>query len=112
MLIPVLVTVGGYVMTRLKTPNSIVGYRTERSMKSEDAWLFANRYCGKLWQKLGIVMFVATAMAFIPLYFAGERLAAIIGCVLMFLQLAVVLFSIYPVEKALKENFNPDSTHL
>lgn len=43
--------------------NSIFGYRTKRSMKSIDAWKFANDYCGRLWQKIGLILIVPTVAA-------------------------------------------------
>ncbi len=37
-----------------KKRNYLYGYRTERSMKSEDAWLLANRYSSNLMFKLSV----------------------------------------------------------
>ena len=55
-LIPVIQVIAGWAM-RYHTPkqiNSWIGYRTMRSTKDETAWLFANRYCGKLWLTAGV----------------------------------------------------------
>lgn len=65
-----------------KNINSLIGYRTTRSMKSMDTWKFAHEYCGKLWWKLGWLIMILTAL----------------------------IISIYPTEKALKEHFNDDGT--
>lgn len=37
-----------------RTINSTYGYRTRRSMKSQAAWDFAHRTCGRLWSRLGL----------------------------------------------------------
>lgn len=39
-----------------KTINCWYGYRTARSMKSQAAWDFAHRYCGRLWTWLGAIL--------------------------------------------------------
>ena len=69
-----------------KNINSLIGYRTTRSMKSMDTWKFAHEYCGKLWWKLGWLIMILTAL------------------------MHVLIISIYPTEKALKEHFNDDGT--
>jgi len=40
-----------------KNINSLVGYRTTRSIKIMDTWKFAHEYRGKLWCKIGWLMF-------------------------------------------------------
>jgi len=32
-----------------KSINPLFGYRTAMSMKNEDTWAFAHRFCGRLW---------------------------------------------------------------
>lgn len=58
-LIPLLMMLFGWLLKH-KTPrkNAIYGYRTSMSMKNNDTWVFANRYCGKLWIKCGLILLV------------------------------------------------------
>ena len=93
-----------------KNINSLIGYRTTRSMKSMDTWKFAHEYCGKLWWKLGWLIMILTALMHIPLYQSNDHMIGIAGVVLITIQCTVLIISIYPTEKALKEHFNDDGT--
>ena len=93
-----------------KNINSLIGYRTTRSMKSMDTWKFAHEYCGKLWWKLGWLIMILTALMHIPLYQSNDNMIGIAGLVLITIQCTVLIISIYPTEKALKEYFNDDGT--
>lgn len=98
--------------------NGAYGYRTERSMKSPEAWAFAHAYAGKIWRLWGGITLAATALAFPlgSLALCGWELAGLAApehvdavswylVVLEAVQLVVLVFSIYPVERALKRNF-------
>ncbi len=110
MIVPLLMIIGGILMKRIGKVNSFVGYRTERSMKNEDTWSFANTFCARLWIKLGTFILAISIAVSAPLYFAGKAAVVICGTLLMFVQLGVLLYSIYPVEKALKKTFKDDGT--
>ena len=87
--------------------NWLFGYRTKRSMKSQEAWDFAQRYFGKLWRKLG--------RALIPPAVVGQALTllcptvesmscwSLVPAIAEVVVMAVVYF---PVERALKRNFD------
>ena len=92
-----------------KEVNMGSGYRTKRSMKNQDTWDFAQTYCGKLWRKWG--------WALIPLAVLGQALTLLSpdteSMCLWSLAVAsaetVVMTVIYfPVERALKQNFDKD----
>ena len=93
-----------------KNINSLIGYRTTRSMKNMDTWKFAHEYCGKLWWKLGWLIMILTALMYIPLYQGNDNMIGIAGVVLITIQCTVLIISIYPTEKALKKHFNDDGT--
>ena len=93
-----------------KNINSLIGYRTTRSMKNMDTWKFAHDYCGKLWWKLGWLIMILTAVMYIPLYQGNDNMVGIAGVVLITIQCTVLIISIYPTEKALKEHFTDDGT--
>ena len=93
--------------------DSSFGYRTKRSMKNQETWDFAQTYCGKLWQKMG--------WALIPLAVLGQALTLLCpdteSMCLWSLAVAsaetVVMTAIYfPVERALKHNFDKDGKRL
>ncbi|MCR6515388.1 SdpI family protein [Clostridium sp. LY3-2] len=107
LLIPgVMILFGGLFLKKPpKEINGLYGYRTTMSMKNKDTWDFANKAIGKLWFKLGIALFIITVI----LGFNKELLGKY-GLVLLYLQIAALILSIFPVEKKLKENFNKNGT--
>ena len=110
--IPFIMTVVGRMTSKHcpKNINSLIGYRTTRSMKNMDTWKFAHEYCGKLWWKIGSIMIILSALIYIPLYQSDNNVIGIAGVVLITIQCIILIVSIYPTEKALKEHFNNDRT--
>lgn len=88
----------------------VVGYRTGRSMKNNDTWRFANEFAGKLWWKAGILLLILTVVIHIPFYRADEDTTGKMSFVLLMIQIAIMIGTIFPVEKALKKNFHEDGT--
>jgi len=89
-----------------KKINSLSGYRTTRSMKSQAAWDFAQQRCGQVWKKLGIYSLPVSTVLFIPAY--GKDFATLnIWCLsIVLLQSAALVATIFPVERALKRSFD------
>ena len=86
--------------------NSLYGYRTSRSMKNQQTWDFAHRECGRLWFRLGLILLPVTLVAMAFLWGRSEGEIGM-GCIpVMAVQLVVLLGSIFPVERALKRNFD------
>ena len=80
-----------------KKINGIYGYRTSRSMKSQENWDTAQRYSSRLMLKQGLVMLaIAGLLNVLPL---PEEVAAIISVTLLILSV-IVLF--VQTEKKLK----------
>jgi uncharacterized membrane protein len=89
-----------------KEVNKTFGYRTFRSMRNQDTWTFAHRYCGNLWFKVGRIMLaVSVVLELLFLMLRPGRLL-ILSFVLLFAQGAVLLALFFPVERALKRNFD------
>lgn len=86
--------------------NYLYGYRTARSTKNIETWKFAHEYCGKLWTKIGIAMFILSLFICIILNTLSEEVKGVIGTVLIMVQTIILLISIIPVEKALKKKFD------
>ena len=89
-----------------KNINASYSYRTNRSMKNQDTWDFAQQYCGRLWYRCGLVMLLPSAA---PLLFVlGRDIRAIghTGLIVAGVQLVVMLGTLFPVEAALKRTFD------
>ena len=96
-----------------KKINGFYGYRTSRSMKNQETWDFAQRYMGKVWWKWGWAM--------IPPAVLGQTLTLLCpdaesiyywGLALTIAETVVLMVSIIPVERALKQNFDKDGNRL
>ena len=89
-----------------KRINAAFGYRTARSMKTQESWDFAQAYCGKLWFRWGLALLPLSA---VPLLLVLGRNLKVIGntaLVTVAVEMALFLGSIFPVEAALKKNFD------
>ncbi len=105
LMVPIITLITGYLMYRHtpKSINGLVGYRTSRSMINQDTWNFANKYCALLWIKLGIITTFISFLIYI-LFDVNE----IVSIVIVLIQTFLLLLSIIPVEKALKNTFDDD----
>ena len=100
--IPLMVMLLGMMMRRMQTgPSQWIGYRTRRSMQSEQAWAFAQRTAGRLWIIAGAAMLGVSAVLCVLLYQWMET--AVLYFVLA--QAALTLGSVPLTERALKRKF-------
>ena len=108
LLFPVIMVLFGAIFSRVapKRINYIFGYRTERSMKNEDTWVFAHKFIGRLWLFIGIPMLIVSASVMLLLLGASETVVSAVGTGLCFLQLAGVIIPVFPTERALKRTFD------
>lgn len=81
-----------------KEINSMIGYRTKRSMKSQEAWLFANKYASDLMLKSAAVLFI---LQFLLHLFLQPEVALITFVVVWIMSLFITIFI---TENALKRN--------
>ncbi len=112
LLVPLTMLIAGHLMWK-RPPheiNGLMGYRTTRSMKNQDTWDFANRYCGRLWWRLGWLTLLPSALTHIPFYDADEDTLGLLCIVVTTIQIIVLIGSIFPTEHALKQNFYEDGT--
>ena len=102
----IMIGFGRYFMRHSpKTINYLFGYRTLRSMKNEKTWAFAHKTIGKIRWYAGLMLLVSI----IPLFFfikASVDTVGTIGSIICGVQLFVLVFSILPVEIALKKRFD------
>ena len=111
-LIPMGMLVGGRLMWKRcpKQINGFLGYRTFRSMKNMDTWIFAHTFCGKLWWKVGFVMLILTVLLHLPFYQSSEGAMGILCLAILTIQLVVLVATVFPTEAALKKAFYDDGT--
>lgn len=71
LLIPFLILLLGIITKKYppKSINSIIGYRTSRSMINDETWQFAQKKCAELWIKYGTVIFLAFSLLCITYFF-------------------------------------------
>ena len=112
LLIPFLMIAFGWIMLKHppKSINGIYGYRTSMSMKNMDTWQFAHAYCGRLWWKTGWILLIFSMIIQLPFLQKDEKIVGTIGGILCMIQCFLLILSIFPVEKALKANFNRDGS--
>ena len=111
-IIPAIMIIAGRMMWKHcpKKINGVVGYRTKMSMINMDTWRFAHDHAGKLWWKVGIGLLGPTMLIHIPFYGASDDTMGILSIIIIVIQLVFLIGSIFPTEKALKNNFNEDGT--
>lgn len=108
LLVPAVMIVFGRLFLRKPphTINGIFGYRTAMSMKNQDTWQFAHRYCGKLWLRLGWILAPVSVIPMLLVIGRDIETVANVGLVVSFLQLVPLVGSIIPTELALKRVFD------
>lgn len=99
--VPILMLVIGIVFQKHapKEINGFIGYRTRRSMQSQEAWDYANKRMGEIWLALGVILLVVSIP--LTLLFAENGLT-----IAMIAQVVALIVSIIPVEVELKAKFD------
>lgn len=112
LLIPILMLIFGTIF--LKHPpenrNRYYGYRTKRSMLNQNTWDYAHQYCGIIWKRIGIVMIFVSLAVSVPMFWMNEKMRGILTCIVESVQVIILIGSIFPVERALKQRFDKDGT--
>lgn len=108
LLMPLIMIIGGYYMYKNppKEINDVMGYRTKRAKKNKDTWTFAHDCCGRLWIKLGLVLFSSTVIVQMLFLHADEDTIGIMTLIVESVQLGVMLGSIRHVDNELKRTFD------
>lgn len=100
MIIPVMMIIIGWIFRRYQPskPNYIIGYRTSRSMASQEAWIYANKRFAELWFKWGLILCLVLTISrlFLPID------AEILSLVNTVIGMICLIGSIPIVEKELK----------
>lgn len=112
LIVPGIMVLAGWMMWK-HCPHDInvaYGYRTRRSIRNMDTWKFAHAHCGRLWWKLGLALLIPSILIHIPFFKSGKELVSAVGMIIMAVQTAILVASIFPTEAALKRTFNDDGT--
>lgn len=85
--------------------NSGYGYRTGRSMQSQETWDFAHAYCGRFWYRAGWPVLAVSLVWMLPLF--GREIGAVgeYALLLTGIQLVPLLMAVPATERALKRKF-------
>ena len=108
LLIPGIMILFGWLLWKHgpKDINSFYGYRTKRSRKNEESWLFAQEYFGRLWFMLGLILFPVSIIAYIPFIHSNKDKLGVVGLIIMTVQMVIILWPIIPTERQLKKRFS------
>ena len=108
MVIPLIMICFGkhFIKTTSKEINILCGYRTKMSMKNLDTWQFSQKYCGKICYNWGRVLLPITVLPMLFLIGQTEDTISLFSLIPTAIQVLALVASIYPVEKALKREFD------
>lgn len=83
LIIPISMIITGLVFRSSppKKINLLVGYRTKRSMESQEAWNLAQKYLGELWLKTGLILLIIVFLNKLLLPLKMETLSLIHACI-------------------------------
>lgn len=106
---PLVIIFAGWIMRKscIKR-NNFCGYRTKMAMKNDDTWKFANEICGKLWWRIGWMLFFSTILIFLIIIKFSDSTSTFITIFLMTVECLMIVISIILVEKAMKKTFDKD----
>lgn len=103
-------TMIGFGKSFLKNPpkeiNAVFGYRTTMSAKNKDTWIFAHKYCGKIWFICGLILLPISIIVIAMVFGKPEDTVGTVGGVLCGIQMIPLIGSIIPTEKALGKTFD------
>lgn len=105
LIMPVMMVVFGWVF-RTHPPKKInwfYGYRTKRSVSSQEAWDFAHAHIGKAWTYLGTVMLPASAVSVILLLSTEGYDYWVAGMLLLSAEVVIMVGTMPLTEMALKK---------
>ncbi len=113
LLVPLVMIVLGILMQKVapKKINWWCGYRTKRSMASQEAWDFAQSYSGKWMWIVGAALFVITAVVWLFFMHSDKNTLDIASLVIVGVQVVLLVLTIVPVEIALKRRFGGSNTN-
>ena len=104
--IPVTVLAAGYYYKNHVPKTMKSGYRTSRSTRSRETWVYAHRMLGRLWRPLGWVLLAVSFFGMFGVLIINKDALEKATTVLTAVQAVAMVGSMLPVERALKQNFD------
>lgn len=86
--------------------NGVFGYRTERSMKNKDTWIYAHHCFGRLWLCWGLVLLPLSVIVMLFCRQQDQQEIGFFALGLLFVQVIVMLLSVCLTERRLKAVFD------
>lgn len=112
LLIPVALLLAWYLCPKLKTIHNASGYRTTQSMKNQDTWDFAQKYCARM----SLYMFfpsLTLAIAIMPTLISKSiDMIGWIGFGITMIQMLSFIVIMVFTENALKKKFDENGNRL
>lgn len=104
---PVTMILSGWLTWKVaaKGKPGAIGYRTRRSVASQEAWQFANEDCGRRFWRWGWILLVPSVLAMLPIYGANDDTVGALGGFIVMADCVLMVLMIIPTERALKRKF-------
>lgn len=105
LVIPIIMIITGvlFIKKPAKTMNWMYGYRTQRAMKNQETWDFAQNYFGKVCTCLGVGMTVFVAVFMLYVFGQDEETLETVGKILGTVEIFAMVYGLTPTERALKK---------
>ncbi|MCR8969063.1 SdpI family protein [Facklamia sp. 7083-14-GEN3] len=110
LLIPLVMLIFGYIFKNNppKKINRLYGYRTAMSMKNKETWQFAHQHSRKIWLRVGFILLPITLVAMALVLGKDDDAISNVALIICMIQLAALIGSIVPTERALKKKFDSE----
>lgn len=108
LIIPMFMSVIGlrYIKNPPPNINWMYGYRTQRSMKNQETWEFAQRHFGNICFRLGTGFVLLVLIAMFAIGGETEKVMSIVGTVLGTAEGIILIYLLIPTERALEKKFH------
>lgn len=105
---PIIISIIGILYTRKPAQqiNWLHGYRTERSMKNQETWEFAQHYFGKVCRYCGIGFTLITFLLLFSAWGQPQDVVTTLGNILAAADCFIMLGLFFPTERALKKKYH------
>lgn len=108
LLVPVIILIIGilYIKKPATHINWMHGYRTERSMRNQEAWDFAQRYFGDVCCRLGSCFILLTLILMISVSKQSQKNIITLGNIIGIGECFMMIYLLIPTERALKKKYD------
>lgn len=108
LLIPVVILIIGilYIKKPVERISWTRGYRTERSMKNQETWEFAQKHFGNVCYRLGSGFTILTLILMLSFFGQNQKNIGILGNVLGTVEGFMMFYVLIPTERALRKKYD------